>query len=109
MHRLTLPVGTDDDPISGRYVLRPLHQSHAFPGQMIDHILVMDNRPQHHTRLTLLRRKLRHLHGSAHTVAKARRLGHFDGHTVPSFRAATPPIIWPVIASSSLAVGLRPS
>ena len=76
--RLSLPVGADDDPTPGRNLVNGIHAAHAPGGQLLDDVVVVDDRPQHHVGLAGFGDLLGQLHRPADAEAEACGLGQND-------------------------------
>jgi len=72
-------VGPDDHLSTRLHILRPVHRAHALFAQRLNHLRVVDDRPQRHHR-TERRFALRQLHRAADTEAETRVLGHRYAH-----------------------------
>ena len=83
-----LPMGADDDLAPLRDLLRPDHRPQAMAGQMVHHVLVVDDGTQHHTGLAGPGGPLRQLHRPAHAVAEAGRICD------PYLHWGSPPSAW---------------
>ena len=87
VHRLTLPMGADDDPAALRHLLGAVHAAYPLLRQGVHHVGVVDDRPQHDAGLAVLGGLLSQLHRTLHAVAEPGGLCDSDGHWISSFRA----------------------
>ena len=77
---LALAVGADDDATARRDLVNALHTAHALLGQMLDHMVVVDHRAEHHIGGVPGGDLLRQLHRPAHAEAEPGRLGQHHLH-----------------------------
>ena len=89
-YALELPVGADDDGILCRQLPAAGYLADALPSQILHHMGIVDQIPQHPAPVGSGRRGLlRQLHGPADTVAKTGALG--QDH---SSHSGFPPTAW---------------
>ena len=87
MNSAALSVRADDDSTADRDFVDSVDGAHPLLGQMVDHILIVNDGAQHDTGLTLRRSCFCQFHGSAHAVTESGRLCQYDLHREASSRA----------------------
>ena len=88
-HAFQLSVGADDHCVSGAQLLAARRFPDTPPGQILHHIAVVDQIPQHPATAGLLRRFLRQVHGPLDAVAESGALRKNHLHR------GSPPTVWP--------------